>query len=183
MWMILQRLRSLTRVLRRDPGFAALTCAAWVILVISRGVITLFPLRRISSLLGKQLYETPEHGIPVERLVRVRKIRRAIHKAQPHTPTNSNCYPQALTAYALLRCFRLASTFYYGVAFDADGTQLETHVWIRSGPVFVTGAPEYLKFATVGSYASTPRRGDEPPVPVVLAAPAQSSRSSEEAKE
>ncbi|MBV1894046.1 MAG: lasso peptide biosynthesis B2 protein [Ilumatobacteraceae bacterium] len=135
--------------------------------------VTLFAGREVvTKLTGSETVQTSD----------VRKIRRAIHKAQPHTPTNSNCYPLALTAYALLRCFRLASTFYYGVAFDADGSQLETHVWVRSGPVFVTGAPEYLKFATVGSYASTPRRGDEPPVPVALTAPAQSSRVSEEAK-
>lgn len=168
---ILRRLRSLARVVRRDPAFAALTCLAWVMLVVARVVISLFPLRWISAQLGEYLRETVPDQVPVELHRKIRRIRRAIRKAVPHTPTNSNCYPQALTATVLLRLARVPSTMYYGAAIESGGSGLETHVWVRSGPFFVTGAPAHLGFATVATYAHLPSDSDAELVAATLTGP------------
>lgn len=83
--------------------------------------------------------ETPRDGVPDEKLRYARRVGWAISKAAPRTPTDSNCYPQALTAWWLLHRKQIPTTFYYGAAFDDDGTTLEAHVWLRCGPFVVTG--------------------------------------------
>jgi hypothetical protein len=148
------------RAALRDAAFAGLTSLAWLLLIASRGVVRAVPLRRITSHLGAERYETPVDGIPRHRFRRVRRIRNAILIASPLTPTNSNCYPQALTAHVLLRLSRLPSTFYYGAALDED-SGLDTHVWVRCGRVLVTGAaPADRTYATLATYAYVPRRSD-----------------------
>ena len=176
---ILRPLRSLGRVVRRDPGFAALTCVAWVMLVIARAIVSLFSLRRISAHLGEYLRETVPDQVPVEHHLRIRLIRRAIRKAVPHTPTNSNCYPQALTATVLLRLGRVPSTMYYGAAIESGGSGLETHVWVRSGPFFVTGSPAHLGFATVATYAHVPNDSDAELVAATLTGPGSAGAAGE----
>lgn len=162
------RLRSLVRVIRRDPALAALTCLSWGLLVITRGIVLVLPLRRISARLGEHLRETVPEDVPVERHRAIRRIRRSIDKAAPHTPTISNCYPRALTATFLLRLARLPSTMYYGARVRGNESELETHVWVRSGPFFVTGSPQHRAFATVATYAHVPRGSAMRLVPATL---------------
>ena len=168
---IRQRSAKALRAARRDPALVGLTGVSWCLLIMSRGVIRALPLRRITAQLGLELQETPVDGIAESRLRRVNRIRRAIRIAAPHTPTNSNCYPQALTAHALLRLSRLPSTTYYGAALDPDGARLDTHVWVRCGPIMVSGAPEHLAFGTVSTYAYIPRGSQMVAVPANLKHP------------
>lgn len=168
---LLHLARSLARVTVRDPGFAALTSVAWLMLIGSRGAIKLLSLRRITSHLGSEMSETPIDAIPADQLRKARRTRRAISKAAPYTPTNSNCYPRGLTAHWLLRSAGIPSTFYYGAAFAEDTASLETHVWVRSGPVMVTGGPEHRNFAVVSAFAWVPANSTEEEKPVVLRPP------------
>lgn len=161
-------LRSLARVLVSDPGFAMLTAVSWVMLIGSRAAIKLFSMRRLTSSLGSQMSETSTDAVSTDQLYRARRTRRAISKAVPHTPTNSNCYPQGLTAHWLLRAAGIPSTFYYGAAFVEKGAALGTHVWVRSGPVLVTGGPEHEDFAVVSAYAWLPANSTDEARPLTL---------------
>lgn len=165
---LMRLVRSLARVTMRDPGFAVLTAVAWVMLIGSRAAIRLLSMRRISTSLGSEMSETPTEALSVDQLYRVRRARRAISKAAPHTPTNSNCYPRGLTAHWLLRAAGIPSTLYYGAAFEGDRTSLATHVWVRSGPVVVTGAPDHEDFAVVSSFAWLPANSTEQTRALVL---------------
>jgi hypothetical protein len=140
----------------RDPAFAGLTSLAWTLLVVSRGVVRTVPLRRITAHLGQPGYETPADALTPAQQRRAGRIRRAIAIAAAHTPTTSNCYPQALTATALLRLARLGCTVYYGARFDAEGGALDTHVWVRSGSILVTGAAGHRRYAPLGVYGYLP---------------------------
>lgn len=153
--------RSLARVTVSDPGFAVLTVVAWMMLIGSRAAIRLLRMRRITTFLGSDMSETPLDALSADQLYRVHRTKRAISKAAPHTPTNSNCYPRGLTAHLLLRAARIPSTLYYGAAFESDRTSLETHVWVRSGPVVVTGGPQHEGFAVVSSFAWLPATSAE----------------------
>lgn len=125
----------------------------YLLLILTRAVIRAFSLQRITARLGIAMEETPKDGIPDEQLRFARRVSQAIDRAAPLTPTNSNCYPQALTAWWLLHRKRIPTTFYYGAAFDTDGTALEAHVWLRCGPLIVTGGGQSRRYAPLTWFA------------------------------
>jgi hypothetical protein len=147
--------------LPRELGRAALRRAArlllllrvYVLLVFMRGVISALSLRRITARLGTPMEETPREGVPADQLRYARRVGLAISRAAGRTPTNSNCYPQALTAWWLLHKQEIPTTFYYGAAFDEDGTALQAHVWVRCGHLVVTGGGPRRRFAPLTWYA------------------------------
>ena len=160
---LLDRLRSLTRVTRRDPHLVSIVVRSYVLMVVARAVITLFPLRMITRHLGVEVQVSeadrePPLAVTPEQLRYARRVSWSIRKASPHTPTNSNCYPQALAARFLLHRKRIPSTTYYGAAFDAERAGLETHVWIRCGTYIVPGARVHRRFAVVSAYEDLPER-------------------------
>lgn len=154
------RMRERAHAAFRRAGRLLLLVRVYVLLVIMRGVITALSLSKITSHLGIAMEETPTDGISAHRLRYARRVGWAISRAAPLTPTNSNCYPQALTAWWLLHRKEIPTTFYYGAAFDEDGTALQAHVWIRCGPLVVTGGGPRRRFAPLSWYADVqPRVG------------------------
>jgi hypothetical protein len=132
----------------------------YVLLIVMRGVIAAFSLPRITRHLGTAMAETPTQGVPADQLRYARRVGWAIVRAAPRTPTNSNCYPQALTAWWLLHRKRIPTTFYYGAAFDDDRSALQAHVWLRCGSLMVTGGgPHRGRFAPLTWFADAPSRG------------------------
>jgi hypothetical protein len=147
------RLREVGRLLRRHPGLALLVLRAYLLLLVMRGVITMFPLRRITSHLGAPMQETPQEGVPEPHMRYARQVAWAVRKLAPRTPTNSNCYPQALTAWWLLHRKGIPTTVYYGATFEPDRPALGAHVWVRCGPLIVTGGGTRRQFAPLTWYA------------------------------
>lgn len=111
----------------------------YVLLIAMRGVIRVLSLESITARLGTPMFETARDDVSEDQIRYARRVGWAVGRAAPLTPTDSNCYPQALTAWWLLHRKEISTTFYYGAAFDEDGTALEGHVWLRCGPVIVTG--------------------------------------------
>jgi hypothetical protein len=153
----------LRRQIRRHVGRLSLGLQIYVLLVVMRGIITVMPLRRIGARLGERRAETPSDGLRPEQLLYAKRVGRGIRRIAPLTPTNSNCYPQALTAWWLLRRRGIPTTFYYGAAFNEEGTELEAHTWLRCGPLVVTGGGTHLlRFPPLiwfADHARTARRG------------------------
>lgn len=155
---LLTRLREAARLARRDPRLFGLMLYAYLLLVVMRGVIRVVPMQRITRYLGTAMEETPREGLSAEELRYARRIGHVLHRIAPLTPTESNCYPQALTARWLLHRAAVPSTLYYGAAFERDRPSLATHVWIRSGPTVVTGAGTALEFKPLTFFADVPAR-------------------------
>jgi hypothetical protein len=146
------------RWVRRNPASFVLLVRSYLLLIVMRVLIAVFPLRWITARLGAPMLETPKEGVPADQLRYARRVNWAIHRVSPRTPTNSNCYPQALTAWWLLRRKRIPTTFYYGAAFDDGRTALEAHVWLRCGDLIVTGGGAHRRrFAPLTWFADTPR--------------------------
>ena len=142
---------------RRNPTSLVLLLRTYLLLIVMRGVIAVLPLRWITSRLGVPMLETPKVGVPADQLRFARRVNWAIHRVSPRTPTNSNCYPQALAARWLLRRKRIPTTFYYGAAFDEGGSALEAHVWLRCGDLIITGGGAHRRrFAPLSWFADTP---------------------------
>ena len=141
------------RSLARRGSTLFLMLRVFVLLMVMRGRIRTSSLQRITASLGTPMEETPRDGLRDDQLRYARRVGWAINRVAPLTPTDSNCYPQALTAFWLLRRRHIPTTFYYGAAFDEDGTALEAHVWLRSGPLVVTGGGPRRRFAPLTWYA------------------------------
>lgn len=153
---MLQRLSELARGLIGRSARLVFMLRVYALLLVMRGVISALTLRRITAHLGTPMTETPREGLPEEQLRYAQRVGRAIRRAAPRTPTNSNCYPQALTGWWLLHRKGIPTTFYYGAAFDEDGTRLQAHVWLRCGPLVVTGGEQRRRFAPLSWFADQP---------------------------
>jgi hypothetical protein len=150
------RLRRAVRAVRHDPALLLLALRAYLLLVLTRAVINLLPLRRITAFLGEPMQETTADELSRDQLAYARRVGRLIEKLAPSTPTNSNCYPQALTARWLLHRRGIPSTLYYGAAFEEGQPALEAHVWVRCGPLIVTGGSSGRRFRALTWFADHP---------------------------
>jgi hypothetical protein len=150
---MLGRLLSLARVSRRDPQLVALAFRVYGLLVLSRVVINVLPLRRITALLGTPMAETPTNQLDPTTARYARRVAWCIRRLSDHTPTESNCYPQALTARWLLRRRGIPTTIYYGAAFETGRPALQAHVWLRCGPMIVTGGGLGRRYQPLTYYA------------------------------
>lgn len=144
--------------MRRLYRFARLTHAdqwlvfrVFVLLGISRLAINVFSFRRLEKYLGKRFVETTTK-INDEHVILAKKLRWIIAAVSPHTPWNSNCYPQALCAKYLLRRAGVPSTLYMGVSFKPGGGALQGHAWLRCGQVYVTGGDSRDEFGAIASF-------------------------------
>lgn len=146
-------LRNLARAAHRHAAGRFFVLRVYLLLVIMRGVISAAPLRRITARLGTPMQQTPTEGVSDGQIRYARRVGRAISRIAPRTPTNSNCYPQALAAWCLLHRRRIPTTFYYGAAFDENGAALQAHVWLRCGPLIVTGGGPHRRYAPMTWYA------------------------------
>jgi hypothetical protein len=79
--------------------------------------------------------------------------------AARHTPWRSECYPQALTARALLGLRRIPHRTSFGLRRDEHG-ELTAHVWVIAGDVAVTGGDgsDYTEVASF-LWVPTGRKG------------------------
>ncbi len=122
-----------------------LLAETYVLLGVARLAINFVPLRRLARWFGAQAQETPADISPAQ-LHEAEHIAWAVRSVSPHTPWQSNCYPQAFTAKLLLRRKQIPSTLYLGAALHPNtagqtvATPIMTaHAWLRCGPVYVTG--------------------------------------------
>lgn len=131
--------------------------ATWVLLGVARFAILVLPFSVVRRTLGERR-DTGDAAAPAQleraALVRAARIAATIDVAARHTPWRSECYPQALTARALLGLARVPHVVSFGVR--RDGGALVAHAWVRAGEVTVTGSTGH-SYTEVGSFAWAPR--------------------------
>ena len=137
--------RRLANLLQLSWGDRWLLAETFVLLGLTRLAINVVPLRRLAPWFGSQSQETPAEISPVQ-MHEAERIAWAVRTVSPHTPWQSNCYPQAFTAKLLLRRKQIPSTLYLGAALRPTGPgqaaaapAMTAHAWLRCGPVYVTG--------------------------------------------
>ncbi|MBW7458870.1 lasso peptide biosynthesis B2 protein, partial [Paenibacillus sepulcri] len=79
-----------------------------------------------------------------------------INTVSRHTPWESKCLVRAIAGMKMLERRRIDSTLYMGTAKDKTG-QLIAHAWLRSGPVYITGAEVMNRFIVVQKFAKAGR--------------------------
>ena len=77
-------------------------------------------------------------------------IGKAIEQAAAHTPWESACLVQALTAQKMLKKRGIPGVFYLGVARDEE--KMKAHAWAQCGDVLITGGIGHEAFTVVSVF-------------------------------
>lgn len=120
-------------------------------LALSRMAIWIVPFRRIASVLGRPMSESPG-GVESRREFHARQVGWAVRAVARRTPWKNNCLVQALAAKIMLRRRGIASTVYLGVAKES-GKELNAHAWLRSGDVILTGKRKSGEFTVLSTFS------------------------------
>ena len=127
---------------------------AFVLLGLSRFLLLVVPFSTIAPLLGRDMKAMVIGSVATAREVsRALAIGRAIATAARHTPWESQCLAQAVTARVLLGLNRLPYVLHLGVRVGADST-LAAHAWVSTGRGSVTGGHGSSDFKVLGTFVS-----------------------------
>jgi len=152
--------RRLAKLYHLSWGDRWLLVETYILLGLARLAINIVPLRRLAPWFGTQSQETPGEISPVQ-LHEAERIAWAVRSVSPHTPWQSNCYPQAFTAKLLLRRKQIPSTLYLGatirqntVGQPATTSAITAHAWLRCGSLYVTGGRGHDTYAVLAFFGA-----------------------------
>jgi len=115
--------------------------------------IALFrPFVKVAPTLGVKSLETSfdslnEHRTPIKH------VAQAVNVMSWYTPWESKCFVKAIAGMKMLERRKIESTLYLGTAKDENG-HLIAHAWLRSGPLYVTGADVMKRYVVVEKFAN-----------------------------
>lgn len=109
------------------------------------------PFSKVAPSLGVQLQETSHTEIP-EHKTTLKSVNQAIYMMSNHTPWESKCFVKAIAGMKMLERRKIESTLYLGTAKNGAGKMI-AHAWLRSGPFYITGAGEMVRFTVVSKFA------------------------------
>jgi hypothetical protein len=110
------------------------------------------PFAKVAPALGIKTEETPD-SCDTSQLRTLRQISSAIHVASKYTLWDSKCLVRAIAGMKMLERRQLASTLYLGTAKD-EGGKLIAHAWLRSGPLYISGADVMNQFTVIEKFAN-----------------------------
>jgi hypothetical protein len=128
-----------------------LVVEAFLLMAFVRLVILLVPFKRYKKYLGAYNDETP-HEIDLHQINCIKKVSWVVSLVARHTPWESKCLVQAVTAQIMLKKRNVSSTLYLGVNKDKN-YNMNAHAWLRSGQVIVTGGHNRKDFKEVAKFA------------------------------
>lgn len=122
---------------------------ASALLALARLVIAVVPARHWRlDLSDKGEPEAKVRLTPGERET-VLAVSRSIARAVRHAPMKFICLPQALTARWMLRRRGITPQLFFGTRREAEDNR-EFHVWVKVGPIWVTGHCEVSEYVVFG---------------------------------
>ena len=125
---------------------------AYIYTGIARAYILFVPFNKLKKKMGKVKAESPEE-VDIDIIKKAKKVSWIVTTAASHTPWESKCLVQALTAQKLLKRKGISTTIYLGVKKDRKNNML-AHAWIWCGSYYVTGGYNREGYAVVAKYAN-----------------------------
>ena len=117
-----------------------------------RAFILFIPFNKLRKRMGKVKVESPQN-VDDECYKKAVRIASIVGIVSYHTPWESKCLVQALTAQKMLKEQGVSTTLYLGVKKD-ENNQMIAHAWTRCGNYFVTGGSNRHGYAVVAKFAS-----------------------------
>ena len=140
-------------------------------LVLARAALVLVPFPRIGRYLGKlQKPSEQVFNVQGETAAKVRRIGGSVDAVANRFPAEMVCLPRALAAWQMLHRRGVASRLHFGTPLTPDpkrGRGLQTHAWLSSSGVRVTGYPLADECVELGYFARdpSPRPSEAAPEP------------------
>ena len=120
----------------RFNGEKWMTIKAYIYAAFYRFKIKFVPMNKIEKKMGTRGLESTR-DVSVEEYRIAKLVAFHVGRITRHTPWESKCFVQALTAQKLLLDKGIESTLYMGVK-QEDGL-MKAHAWLRCGGLYVTG--------------------------------------------
>ena len=124
---------------------------AYVTLGLMRAALLLFSFKRLTRSLEQQK-DIGEMIPPGDhKLKSAIEVGNAIMRAAAHTPWESACLVQALTAQRMLQKRGIPGVFYLG-AMKEEGDEFKAHAWSQCGDRIITGGKGHEAFAVLSVF-------------------------------
>ena len=152
---------NLLRHILRTPAWKwglMVEAAFW--LMVSRAALVVVPFPRIGRHLGK-LHKPDKQAVEAhdDTAAKVRRIGGSVNAVADRFPAEMVCLPRALAAWQMLHRRGIASRLHFGTPLTPDPkrrARLQTHAWLSSSGVRVTGYPIADNCVELGYFARTP---------------------------
>ena len=152
---------NLLRHVLRTPGWKwglMVEAAFW--LTAARAALLLVPFPRIGRYLGKLQKPSDQVLRGSDELARrVRRIGGSVNAVANRFPAEMVCLPRALAAWQMLHRRGIPSRLHFGTPLTPDaarGSGRQTHAWLSSSGVRVTGYPIADHCVELGYFSRTP---------------------------
>ena len=116
-----------------------------------RAFILFIPFNKLRKRMGKVKVESPQ-DVDNECYKKAVRIARIVGIVSYHTPWESKCLVQALTAQKLLKNQGISTTIYLGVRRYEN--EMKAHAWLRCGEYYVTGGAIRDQYTVVAKFAN-----------------------------
>ncbi len=133
-----------------------LEAAFW--LALARAAVVLVPFTRIGHHLGTLQPPARQPSLAIATEVQTAKdVRWAVNAVANRSPLDMVCLPRALAAWRMLQSRNLPSRLHFGAPLHPEPgrTGLQTHAWLSSCGVEVTGYPVAHGCVEVGFFSRT----------------------------
>jgi hypothetical protein len=114
--------------------------AVW--LALARLLLLVMPFRRLAGWLSDE--NASARGLPDPELLE--RIGYAVRAAANNVPWRSDCFPQSIAAWIVLKHYGFTSTIHLGVEHVGE-VELSGHAWLTCGDTVVTGGAEFDRYA------------------------------------
>ena len=133
---LLQFCKSIKTFSTLDFRKKRLFARAFILTGINRYIILNKEFKSLTKRIGTSKEES-SHEIDKKNYRIAREVSEVVTVVSSHTPWESLCLVQAMTAQKLLKREGISSTLYLGV--KRDGKEMLAHAWLRCGEYYVTG--------------------------------------------
>lgn len=127
---------------------------AYLMLGIMRAAILTISFKRLTRSLKHRQSQEEITPLNYEDMKVAQAVGKGISRAASHTPWESACLVQSLTAQRMLQKRGIPGVFYLGVGKDETGKEiLKAHAWSQCGEVIITGGSGHEFFTVMSVFA------------------------------
>jgi len=144
---MIQKFKKFTKLSAKEKN---LFMEAYYTLGMMRAAILRVSFKRLTRSLKHQAKKSEFVQLDEEQIQMALSIGKAIGQAAAHTPWESACLAQSLTAQRMLKKRGIPGVFYLGVAKDEE--KMKAHAWSQCGDQIITGGKGHEKFTVLSVF-------------------------------